>query len=91
MLLQDALVPTLICRWPHRLCLLSDELRAIVIRYRPEEAAIEEYICKQNAASALKLGQARGAAILTLAQNGLTVAEYAANPYQAISNGLRPR
>lgn len=62
-----------------RLCILSEQLADIVRLYRPDESAIEETFVNKNAASALKLGQARGAAILTLAQAGLTVAEYAAN------------
>src|SRR5580698_4792991 len=62
-----------------RLCLLAEGLAEVVARYQPGEAAIEETFVNKNAVSALKLGQARGAAILTLAQAGLSVAEYAAN------------
>lgn len=62
-----------------RLCVLSQQLRDVITRYQPDEAAIEETFVNKNASSALKLGQARGAAILTMAQAGLTVSEYAAN------------
>lgn len=63
-----------------RLCQLSKELRQVVEEYNPDESAIEEtFVNKKNPASALKLGQARGAAMLTLAQASLTVGEYAAN------------
>src|ERR1700735_155603 len=62
-----------------RLLVLAEGLADIVTRFRPDEAAIEETFVNKNALSALKLGQARGAAMLTLAQGGLTVAEYAAN------------
>ncbi len=62
-----------------RLCVLAEELNAIAAQYTPDEAAIEETFVNQNAGTALKLGQARGAAMLTLAQTGLTVAEYGAN------------
>jgi len=62
-----------------RLCALAGELSDIASQYRPHEAAIEETFVNQNALSALKLGQARGAAMLTLAQAGLEVSEYAAN------------
>src|ERR1700733_12193662 len=62
-----------------RLCELAAGLAAVASQYQPDEAAIEETFVNQNAGSALKLGQARGAAILTLGQAGLTVAEYAAN------------
>lgn len=62
-----------------RLCGLATALAAIVNLHRPDEAAIEETFVNNNASSALKLGQARGAAMLTLAQAGLAVAEYSAN------------
>lgn len=62
-----------------RLAQLSRELTEIIKTYHPDEAAIEETFMNKNAASALKLGQARGAAILTAAQAGLRVTEYAAN------------
>lgn len=62
-----------------RLCQLAEELSTVVSKHQLTEAAIEESFMHKNAASALKLGQARGAAMLTLAQAGLDVAEYAAN------------
>lgn len=62
-----------------RLCHLAEELAKVVAQYQPTEAAIEETFVNKNALSALKLGQARGVAILTVAQSGITVAEYAAN------------
>jgi crossover junction endodeoxyribonuclease RuvC len=62
-----------------RLCELAKQLADLVARHKPDEAAIEETFVNKNAASALKLGQARGAAMLTLAQSGLAVSEYAAN------------
>ncbi len=62
-----------------RLYALSTQLKDVLILCKPDEAAIEETFVNKNAASALKLGQARGAAIVTLAQHGLPVSEYAAN------------
>jgi crossover junction endodeoxyribonuclease RuvC len=62
-----------------RLLVLADGVRDVVRQYRPAEAAIEETFVNKNARSALLLGQARGAAMLALAQEGLAVAEYAAN------------
>ncbi len=64
-----------LCR---RLSTLSTQLTKIIAQYRPEESAIEETFVSVNGASTLKLGQARGALLLTLAQAGLPVAEYAA-------------
>lgn len=62
-----------------RLLILAEGISDIVRAHAPTEAAIEETFVNNNARSALLLGQARGSAILALAQNGLTVAEYAAN------------
>jgi crossover junction endodeoxyribonuclease RuvC len=61
-----------------RLLVLAEGLADIVAQHKPDEAAIEETFMNKNAASALKLGQARGAAMLALAQAGLSVAEYTA-------------
>ncbi|MEI7669970.1 MAG: crossover junction endodeoxyribonuclease RuvC [Pseudomonadota bacterium] len=57
---------------------LSNELTDIINKYQPEEAGVEETFVNVNGQSTLKLGQARGAILLTLAQSGLLVAEYAA-------------
>ena len=51
----------------------------LVEREGPDEAAIEETFVNRDPQSALKLGQARGAALASLALTGLPVAEYAAN------------
>jgi crossover junction endodeoxyribonuclease RuvC len=50
----------------------------LIREYEPDEVAIEEVFLARNAASALKLGQARGAAIAAAVAAGLPVAEYAA-------------
>ncbi|MDE1900537.1 MAG: crossover junction endodeoxyribonuclease RuvC [Alphaproteobacteria bacterium] len=62
-----------------RLLVLAEGIQDVIRRHRPDEAAIEETFVNKNARSALLLGQARGSAMLACAQNGLTVAEYAAN------------
>src|ERR1700743_3587422 len=62
-----------------RLYALADGLAAVCAQHTPNDAAIEETFVNKNALSALKLGQARGVAMVTLAQAGLEVAEYAAN------------
>ena len=62
-----------------RLLALAEGLADIVKTHRPDEAAIEETFVNKNAKSALLLGQARGAAMLALAQAGLDVTEYSAN------------
>ena len=62
-----------------RLCRIDAELTKVLEAYKPETAAIEETFVNTNSASSLKLGQARGVAILSPARFGLEVAEYAAN------------
>jgi crossover junction endodeoxyribonuclease RuvC len=62
-----------------RLKALAEGLAGVIVCHGPHEAAIEETFVNRNAASALKLGQARGVAMLTAAQAGLEVTEYSAN------------
>ena len=61
-----------------RLLALFDGISAVVADWTPDEAAIEETFMNNTAASALKLGHARAAALLAPAKAGLPVAEYAA-------------
>jgi crossover junction endodeoxyribonuclease RuvC len=62
-----------------RLAALHDGLTEIVRRWRPQEAAVEQTFVNRDAAATLKLGQARGIALLVPAQAGIAVAEYAPN------------
>jgi crossover junction endodeoxyribonuclease RuvC len=62
-----------------RLAAIYDGVAAVIALHRPVAAVIEEPFVSRNAASTLKLGQARGAALLAPARAGLPVAEYAAN------------
>jgi crossover junction endodeoxyribonuclease RuvC len=65
---------------PERLLAILDGLGRIIREHKPAEIAIEEtFVNRVNAASALVLGQARGAAICACAQAGLPMAEYAAS------------
>ena len=61
-----------------RLVQLFSELSAIVRQYQPTEAAVERVFMNRNVDSALKLGHARGVAILALRQGGSAVYEYSA-------------
>jgi crossover junction endodeoxyribonuclease RuvC len=63
---------------PERLRQIFLSLQEIVQTYQPDEAAIEQVFMHQNAGSALKLGQARGAAIVALAATEIKIAEYSA-------------
>lgn len=60
-----------------RLRQIFDEIGAIIDEFRPDEVAIERVFMAKNPDSALKLGQARGAAICAVVTRDLTVAEYA--------------
>ena len=62
-----------------RLAAIHRALSALVEREGPHEAAIEETFLNRDPQSTLKLGQARGVALASLALSGLPVAEYAAN------------
>jgi crossover junction endodeoxyribonuclease RuvC len=62
-----------------RLAALHDGLADVVARFAPDEAAVEQTFVNGNAAATLKLGQARGIALLVPARAGLAVAEYAPN------------
>ena len=63
--------------FPLRLKRIFDELAAIIEVHRPAECGIERVFMARNPDSALKLGQARGAAICAVAAKGLAVHEYA--------------
>jgi crossover junction endodeoxyribonuclease RuvC len=62
-----------------RLRRLHDGLAEVVETYRPASAAVEETFVNRDGQSTLKLGQARGVAVLVPAIAGLPVSEYAAN------------
>ena len=62
-----------------RLVVIHDGLARVIAEFEPVEAAVEATFVNANAAATLKLGQARGIAMLVPAKCGLTVAEYAPN------------
>ncbi len=62
-----------------RLVQLHEGLARVIERYRPDAAAVEETFVNKNPNSTLKLGQARGVALLVPALAGLPVAEYSTN------------
>ena len=62
-----------------RLVELHDGLARIIAEFRPDEAAVEETFVNKNPTSTLKLGLARGVALLVPALAGLPVHEYPAN------------
>lgn len=66
------------CSVPDRLRALHDALAALLAEHGPHEAAIEETYVNRNGSATLKLGYARGVALLAPALVGIPVIEYAA-------------
>ena len=62
-----------------RLVTIHDGLCGVIDDFRPAESAVEATFVNKDATATLKLGQARGVALLVPAQAGLIVAEYAPN------------
>lgn len=70
-----------------RLLQLHRQLAAVIAEWTPDEAAVEETFVNKDARATLKLGQARGIALLVPAAAGLTVAEYAPNQIKKSVSG----
>ncbi len=62
---------------PRRLALLADQLELVIAEHSPGAAAVEEVFVNQNPQSTLKLGQARGVALMCAARAGIEIGEYA--------------
>lgn len=71
-----------------RLNQIFDCISEVIQEYKPDEAAIEQVFMAKNADSALKLGQARGAAMVAMAQHALVVAEYSARQIKQAVVGI---
>lgn len=74
--------------FPERLRGIFEQLGQVIGEYRPSQAAVEQVFVRRNPDSALKLGQARGAAICACVGRDLELAEYTASAVkQAITGG----
>ncbi len=62
--------------FPDRLGLIFSGIRDLVREFQPDQVAVESVFVSRNPSSALKLGQARGAAISAVVSEGLKIAEY---------------
>jgi len=62
----------------NRLKVIFDSISSIIDEHRPDHVAVEEVFMAKSAGSALKLGQARGAAVVACVNRGLIVADYTA-------------
>lgn len=61
---------------PERLLSLYERLKEILILHRPQSGAVEKLFFQRNVTTAISVGQARGVALLALAQMNLPVMEY---------------
>jgi crossover junction endodeoxyribonuclease RuvC len=71
-----------------RLLELKRGLEGVIAAFNPREAAVEETFVNDNARATLKLGQARGVALLVPAEAGLRIAEYAPNEIKKTVTGV---
>ncbi|WP_339897031.1 crossover junction endodeoxyribonuclease RuvC [uncultured Gilvimarinus sp.] len=72
---------------PERLKVIFDSVSELIERYIPEQFAIEHVFMAKNAGSALKLGQARGAAIVAAVNHDVPVHEYEARKVKQAITG----
>ena len=73
---------------PQRLGEIYDGVATLIGEHAPDEVAVEQVFMARNASSALKLGQARGAALAAAVNVGLPVAEYAARRVKQAVTGV---
>jgi crossover junction endodeoxyribonuclease RuvC len=71
-----SIAPPTHATFPERLLAIHAGLAALLAEHRPDCVAIENVFYAKNVRSALKLGEARGVALLAASQAGMTVAEY---------------
>jgi len=73
--------------FPDRLFQIHEKLSETILLHKPTEASVENVFLAKNAASALKLGQARGAAIVACRVHGIPVHEYSAKEIKSAATG----
>ncbi len=74
--LDSGCIRTLSSDFPARLAEIFSGIEAVLQRWEPEQVAVEQVFVSRNAATALKLGQARGAAICAVVTRSMPVFEY---------------
>lgn len=74
---------------PERLKIIHAQLCDVIEQFSPQQSAVEEVFMGRNASAALKLGQARGAAMVACLSHQLPVAEYSARKVKqaVVGNG----
>ena len=75
--------------FPQRLQIIHAELVKVIEQFSPQQSAVEEVFMGRNASAALKLGHARGAAMVACLSNELPLAEYSARKVKqaVVGNG----
>lgn len=74
--------------FPDRLFQIHQKLCEVILLHKPTEAAVENVFLAKNAASALKLGQARGAAIVACGRHEVPVREFSAKEIKMAATGF---
>lgn len=64
---------------PDRLVMLYEQMCELLNEHHPDTSAVEKLFFQRNVSTAIAVGQARGVALLSLAQAGLEVFEYTPN------------
>lgn len=72
---------------PQRLVTLYQNIQELLLLHRPDGAAVEKLFFSRNVTTAISVGQARGVALLALAQAGLDVGEYTPNEIKQTITG----
>jgi len=73
--------------FPSRIRVIADSINELLLQYSPDQMAIEQVFLNRNADSALKLGQARGAAIAAVVIRDIPVFEYSATQIKQATVG----
>ncbi len=75
-------------KMPERLVQLYHNLKVIIDLHGPQSGAVEKLFFARNVRTALTVGQARGIALLALAESGVTIAEYSPNEVKQAVSGF---
>jgi crossover junction endodeoxyribonuclease RuvC len=75
-------------KMPERLVQLYQNLKNIIDLHSPQSGAVEKLFFARNVSTALTVGQARGIALLALAESGVTIAEYSPNEVKQAVTGF---
>ena len=75
-------------KMPERLVQLYHNLKVIIELHSPQSGAVEKLFFARNVRTALTVGQARGIALLALAESGVTIAEYSPNEVKQAVAGV---